>query len=145
MAAAAAAAVAAAAVATTAPRALRKQVTVSAGLRLCPCLALRRPAGVITARRATTLRVSAAASPQTVDLVCKVIKSHLSLKEGEEITPDKKFTELGADSLDTVEIMMALEEQFDISLEEEEQNNDKIQTVQDAADLIQSRLDGGSA
>lgn len=50
------------------------------------------------------------------------------------ITPDSKFTDLGADSLDTVEIMMALEERFDIQVEQD--NADKIVTVGNAADLI---------
>ena len=37
----------------------------------------------------------------------------------EKIGSDVKFVDLGADSLDTVEIMMALEEEFDITLDEE--------------------------
>merc|ERR1711907_155456 len=43
--------------------------------------------------------------------------------------------QLGADSLDTVEIMMALEEEFDITLDEEGAEN--IATVQQAADMIE--------
>ena len=38
--------------------------------------------------------------------------------ELDKVAPDAKFVDLGADSLDTVEIMMALEEQFDITLDE---------------------------
>eukprot|EP00959_Pyramimonas_sp_CCMP1952_P421589 8831960-Pyramimonas_sp.AAC.1 len=51
-----------------------------------------------------------------------------------QVAADAKFVDLGADSLDTVEIMMALEEQFEITLDEE--GAEKIATVQEAADLI---------
>lgn len=49
--------------------------------------------------------------------------------------PQTKFADLGADSLDTVEIMMALEEKFEVSIGEGGAEN--IATVQDAADLIE--------
>jgi len=52
----------------------------------------------------------------------------------EKIDASSKFVDLGADSLDTVEIMMALEEKFGITIEEE--GAEKIATVQDAADMI---------
>ena len=42
--------------------------------------------------------------------------------------------DLGADSLDTVELVMALEEEFDIEISDEDA--EKIQTVQDAVDYI---------
>ncbi len=45
-----------------------------------------------------------------------------------EVKSDSKFVDLGADSLDTVEIMMALEEKFNIQLDEE--GAEKISTVQ---------------
>ena len=45
-----------------------------------------------------------------------------------QVNADSKFVDLGADSLDTVEIMMALEEKFDIQLDEE--GAEKISTVQ---------------
>ena len=48
------------------------------------------------------------------------------------------ISDLGADSLDTVEIMMALEEQFEITLDEE--GAEKIATVQEAADMIQAQI-----
>ena len=56
-----------------------------------------------------------------------------------QVTADAKFVDLGADSLDTVEIMMALEEKFDIQLDEE--GAEKISTVQEAADLIAAQID----
>lgn len=46
----------------------------------------------------------------------------------DKVNPDSKFVDLGADSLDTVEIMMALEEKFDLQLDEE--GAEKISTVQ---------------
>ncbi|KAK2080418.1 hypothetical protein QBZ16_000271 [Prototheca wickerhamii] len=56
----------------------------------------------------------------------------------EKVNADAKFADLGADSLDTVEIMMALEEKFDLQLDEE--GAEKITTVQEAADLISAQI-----
>jgi acyl carrier protein len=51
------------------------------------------------------------------------------------VTNEASFMEdLGADSLDTVELVMALEEEFDIEISDEDA--EKIQTVQDAVDYI---------
>jgi acyl carrier protein len=55
------------------------------------------------------------------------------------VVPEAKFADLGADSLDTVEIIMALEETFKISLDEE--GAQKISTVQEAADMIQISIE----
>lgn len=55
-----------------------------------------------------------------------------------QVTPDAKFADLGADSLDTVEILMALEEKFDTQIDEEEAQ--KIATVQEAADVIAAQV-----
>ena len=52
-----------------------------------------------------------------------------------EITDEASFIDdLGADSLDTVELVMAFEEEFDIEISDE--NAEKIQTVQDAIDYL---------
>lgn len=51
-----------------------------------------------------------------------------------KVEPSTTFENLGADSLDTVEIMLALEEKFNVQLEEEGAEN--LSTVQDAAELI---------
>lgn len=57
----------------------------------------------------------------------------------EEVTPEASFVEdLGADSLDTVELVMALEEEFGIEIPDEDA--EKIQTVGDAIDYIQKHL-----
>ncbi|KAG2728561.1 hypothetical protein I3760_01G211400 [Carya illinoinensis] len=62
-----------------------------------------------------------------------IIAKQLSIDES-TVTPHTKFADLGADSLDTVEIMMALEEKFEVSIGGGAEN---ISTVQDAADLIE--------
>jgi len=56
--------------------------------------------------------------------------------EGEKVTPDASFVEdLGADSLDTVELVMAFEEEFGIEIPDEDA--EKLQTVGDAIAYIQ--------
>lgn len=68
--------------------------------------------------------------------VRKIIVEQLGVKE-EEVKPEASFVEdLGADSLDTVELVMALEEEFDIEIPDEEA--EKITTVQSAIDYVQS-------
>ncbi|KAH7574481.1 hypothetical protein ACOSP7_008590 [Xanthoceras sorbifolium] len=74
------------------------------------------------------------AQPETLKTVQSTIAKQLSI-ELNSVTPETKFADLGADSLDTVEIMMALEEQFGVSVGESGAEN--IATVQDAADLIE--------
>jgi acyl carrier protein len=55
------------------------------------------------------------------------------------ITPDAKFgDDLDADSLDLVELVMALEEEFDISVPEEELEG--VETVQNAYDIVASKV-----
>ena len=55
----------------------------------------------------------------------------------DDITPEKKLVEdLGADSLDTVELVMAMEEEFDIEIPDE--TAEKITKVQDAIDYIKA-------
>ncbi|CAK9177474.1 unnamed protein product [Ilex paraguariensis] len=75
------------------------------------------------------------AKPETVQKVCEIVRKQLALHPESDLTSASKFSDLGADSLDTVEIVMGLEEVFDISVEEE--NSQSITTVQEAADLIE--------
>jgi acyl carrier protein len=59
--------------------------------------------------------------------------------ERDQVTPEAKFAEdLDADSLDLVEFVMALEEEFDISVEEEEL--DGVETVAGAFKLVSVKL-----
>ena len=68
--------------------------------------------------------------------VKKIIVEQLGVKE-EDVKPEASFVEdLGADSLDTVELVMALEEEVDIEIPDEEA--EKITTVQSAIDYVQN-------
>ena len=70
--------------------------------------------------------------------VKEIIMERLGVSE-EKITPEASFiNDLGADSLDTVELMMELEEAFGVSIEDEEA--EKLQTVKDAIDYLQKKL-----
>ena len=74
----------------------------------------------------------------TLDTVKKVVVDQLSVDE-KLVTPEARFTDdLGADSLDTVELVMALEEEFKCEIPDEDA--EKIQTVQDAVSYIDSKL-----
>jgi acyl carrier protein len=74
----------------------------------------------------------------TVDeRVKKIIAEQLGVEEG-EVTPEASFVEdLGADSLDTVELVMALEEEFSIEIPDEDA--EKILTVGKALDYIKGK------
>ena len=70
--------------------------------------------------------------------VKEIIMERLGVSE-EKITPEASFiNDLGADSLDTVELMMELEEAFGVSIEDEEA--EKIQTVKDAIDYLEKKI-----
>jgi acyl carrier protein len=68
--------------------------------------------------------------------VKKIVMEQLGVKE-EEVVPEASFVDdLGADSLDTVELVMALEEEFETEIPDEEA--EKITTVQLALDYVTS-------
>jgi acyl carrier protein len=70
--------------------------------------------------------------------VKKIVAEQLGVKE-EEVKNEASFVEdLGADSLDTVELVMALEEEFETEIPDEEA--EKITTVQLAVDYINKHL-----
>jgi acyl carrier protein len=70
--------------------------------------------------------------------VKKIVVEQLGVNEG-QVAPGASFVDdLGADSLDTVELVMALEEEFDCEIPDEEA--EKITTVQQAIDYVNSRL-----
>ncbi|KAL6177684.1 hypothetical protein ACLB2K_049209 [Fragaria x ananassa] len=92
-----------------------------------------------TSLRTSRFRICSAAKPETVQKVVEIVRKQLALPAESEVTPDSKFSTLGADSLDTVEIVMGLEEEFDINVEED--NSQNITTVQEAADLIEQLIE----
>lgn len=70
--------------------------------------------------------------------VKKIVIEQLSV-QADTITPQSNFAnDLGADSLDTVELVMALEEEFDIEIPDEAA--EKITTVQEAVDYINNKV-----
>ncbi len=73
--------------------------------------------------------------------VKKIIVEQLAV-DAAEVTPQAQFVQdLGADSLDTVELVMALEEEFDIEIPDEDA--EKIRTVKDAVEYIEKNTKGG--
>ena len=69
--------------------------------------------------------------------VKQIIVEQLGVDEG-EVTPSASFVDdLGADSLDTVELVMALEEEFGIDIPDEDA--DKIKTVGDVMDYLKKK------
>lgn len=69
--------------------------------------------------------------------VRKIISEQLGVPEA-DVKPEASFVnDLGADSLDTVELVMALEEEFGVEIPDEEA--EKISTVQNAIDYIKAK------
>lgn len=64
----------------------------------------------------------------------QIVAEQLGVEEDQVTTEASFMDDLGADSLDTVELVMALEEEFDIEISDEDA--EKIQTVQNAIDYI---------
>lgn len=69
-----------------------------------------------------------------IEILTDIIIDNLGMEAG-AVTPEARFTEdLGADSLDVVELVMAVEEEWDISVDDDDA--EKVRCVQDALDLI---------
>lgn len=77
------------------------------------------------------------ANESVEEIVKRIIVERLDRKP-EEVTTEAKFIEdLGADSLDITELLMALEEEFSIEIDDDA---NKIETVSDAVEYIQSKV-----
>jgi acyl carrier protein len=74
----------------------------------------------------------------TVERVKKIVAEQLGVKEDDVKTEASFVEDLGADSLDTVELVMALEEEFETEIPDEEA--EKITTVKLAIDYINANL-----
>ena len=76
----------------------------------------------------------------TFDRIKKVVVEQLDVNE-DEVTPAASFVDdLGADSLDVVELVMGLEEEFDIEIPDEDA--EKIATVEDALKYVEEKTKG---
>lgn len=72
-----------------------------------------------------------------LDKIKSIVVEQLGVDE-DQVTEDASFIDdLGADSLDTVELIMAFEEEFDIEIPDEDAQ--KIKTVRDVMDYIESK------
>ena len=75
---------------------------------------------------------------EVADKVKKIIAEHLGIEDRGKITEDAKFIDdLGADSLDTVELVMAFEEAFDVEIPDEKAET--ILTVGDAISHLETK------
>ncbi|XP_039119786.1 acyl carrier protein-like [Dioscorea cayenensis subsp. rotundata] len=107
------------------------RVHFAGGLRLASRIGFQNSSAKGCYKTSISCSISMA---ETLQVVQSTIAKQLSIEES-TVTPLTKFADLGADSLDTVEIMMALEEQFEVSIGED--GAQVIVTVQDAVDLIE--------
>ena len=78
--------------------------------------------------------------PDVESQIKEAIVEKLGVEEA-KVTPNASFiNDLGADSLDTVELIMELENRFNIQIPDEDQ--EKIQTVGDAINYVKSKIGG---
>ncbi|HIJ43769.1 MAG: acyl carrier protein [Rhodospirillales bacterium] len=71
------------------------------------------------------------------DRVKKIVLEHLGVEEAKVVDNASFIDDLGADSLDTVELVMAFEEEFGCEIPDE--SAEKILTIKDAVDFIESQ------
>jgi acyl carrier protein len=79
-------------------------------------------------------------SEEIFEKVRQIVAKQLCLDEAQVSIDSNLSTELGADSLDVVELVMSLEEGFDIEIPEEAAS--EISTVAEAVSFIESKLEG---
>jgi len=72
------------------------------------------------------------------DRIKKIIAEHLDVEESKIVLDASLTDDLGADSFDTVELIMALEEQFEIEISDEEAQ--EILTVKHAVDFVNKKI-----
>lgn len=78
------------------------------------------------------------AKTNVAEKIKQIVSEQLGVDEG-EVTPTASFVDdLGADSLDTVELVMAFEEAFEIEIPDEDA--EKIRTVQDAVTYVEKKV-----
>jgi len=70
--------------------------------------------------------------------VCAIVSEQMGVDKGEITTATSFVNDLNADSLDTVELVMELEDEFDTSIPDEEA--EKLQTVGAAVDFIEKQM-----
>jgi acyl carrier protein len=75
---------------------------------------------------------------EVAERVKKIIVEHLGVEDGKVVENASVIDDLGADSLDTVELVMAFEEEFGIEIPDEAA--EKILTVKDAVDYIKNTI-----
>jgi acyl carrier protein len=74
------------------------------------------------------------------EIVRKILKDNLYIEDDKKIKPNSNLVnDLGADSLDTVQIVMEVEDKFKISISDEDAS--KIETVQNLVDFVEERED----
>ena len=77
---------------------------------------------------------------EIADKIKRIVVEHLGVDEA-KVTPEASFIDdLGADSLDTVELVMAFEEAFELEIPDEDA--EKIKTVKDATEYIEKNAKG---
>jgi acyl carrier protein len=112
----------------------RRTLALSRGIR--QNIKNRRPGRASYFKRPA---LSGVAEPMSeiADKVKKIVVEHLGVEEA-KVTPEASFIDdLGADSLDTVELVMAFEEAFGVEIPEDAA--EKISTVKDAIDYIEKQ------
>jgi acyl carrier protein len=100
-------------------------------------ITMRRPFAGITPAQTINFSLRGMGNMSTIEeRVKKIVIEQLGVKE-DEVTANASFVDdLGADSLDTVELVMALEEEFETEIPDEDA--EKITTVQQAVDYIKA-------
>lgn len=73
------------------------------------------------------------------DTVCSILKEQLNIDESREIREDTLLDDLDADSLDVVEVVMAIEDEYDIEIPDEEAEN--VRTIGDIVKILSSKVE----